>query len=248
MFKFFAATIIATTFAIPAFAVVSDELPDINAQQRSAYHEFYQGTVHNGLGEISSPGGLASGLFAPNSTVRANTTPGYRYTSELTYYFRVDGPASMIVPIIAYAKIAVSKTEGYVQIYAGLNVNDGINTTVSKDISLSDFAAASDSFDGGLALDMQTGVTGSVHLFADAIAGGGSGNSFVDPYIVIDPAFAAVDPDYAAHYSLSFSPGANNDAPGGVPEAATWVLLIAGFGAVGVAARLRRAALRYVAG
>lgn len=68
----------------------------------------------------------------------------------------------------------------------------------------------------------------------------GTGFAISDPIISIDPSLASYDPDYLSHYSLEFSPGAGNGAAvGGVPEPATWALLLTGFGLTGSAMRRR---------
>lgn len=66
-----------------------------------------------------------------------------------------------------------------------------------------------------------------------------------DPYFSIDPDFLSGNPGY----SLQFSAGIGNepspwmiDGPGGVPEPASWMLMIGGFGLAGVALRRRRRA------
>jgi hypothetical protein len=63
--------------------------------------------------------------------------------------------------------------------------------------------------------------------------------AFADPYIEIDPDWAAAHPGY----SVVMSDGiVNGDAPvsGGVPEPAAWALMITGFGLAGAALRRRR--------
>ncbi len=74
------------------------------------------------------------------------------------------------------------------------------------------------------------------------LAYGGAAFAFADPYIIIDPVYATIDPDYATKVTLRFSEGVvNAAAPGVVPEPATWGLLIAGFAGIGAAMRRRRA-------
>jgi hypothetical protein len=51
----------------------------------------------------------------------------------------------------------------------------------------------------------------------------------VDPYFRIDPSFAD-----AAQYSLIFSPGVSDVAPGGVPELPVWMMLLMGMAGVGL--------------
>ncbi len=56
----------------------------------------------------------------------------------------------------------------------------------------------------------------------------------------IDPAYAAVDPDYATKFRIRLSPGIG---PGAVPEPATWMTLLTGFAIVGLTPRRRRGLL-----
>ena len=68
----------------------------------------------------------------------------------------------------------------------------------------------------------------------------GAASAYLDPIISIDPAFAALHPGT----SLVLSDGVLNAEPGGagggVPEPASWALMIAGFGLAGAALRRRR--------
>ena len=66
---------------------------------------------------------------------------------------------------------------------------------------------------------------------------GGTGIAFADPYVSIDPTFLAQH----TGLSLQFSQFVGNDpAPSGVPEPATWAMMVGGFGLVGGTMRLRR--------
>jgi len=68
-------------------------------------------------------------------------------------------------------------------------------------------------------------------MFGRADSNEGVVDTTVDPYFFIDPAFLAANPGY----SLIFSDGIGNPFIGlpGVPEPATWTMLILGFGAIG---------------
>ncbi len=238
------AFIIAGLSAVPVAAVQFDPLPAIDSYQRSSFGEFAQTTYHGGLGETTSAGGRASAVFAPNAQVSLNGSIGYRFTTELTYRFRLDGPADMVVPLIAYTTIALSKTSAYGHIYAGLDIGDGVNAIYDKFLLIDESEITITSFTGGIHFNGHTGATGDIHLFADSI--GGDSTAFVDPYLVIDPAFAAIDPNYASTYRFAFSDGASNVPVGGpaaVPEPASWAMLIVGFGIIGLATRRRAPAI-----
>ena len=55
--------------------------------------------------------------------------------------------------------------------------------------------------------------------------------------VAIDPAYAAVDPDYLKNFRVRLSPGID---PAAVPEPATWMTLLGGFAIIGMALRRRR--------
>lgn len=66
-----------------------------------------------------------------------------------------------------------------------------------------------------------------------------SASAMIDPILTIDPDFLILHPGT----TLELSPGiGNGDQQGGVPEPASWALLIAGFGLAGANLRRRRAA------
>ena len=91
-------------------------------------------------------------------------------------------------------------------------------------------------FKGALHVDAMSGVLNTVYMdvYADAAAGPNpsSASATADPIISIDHSTLNF-----GDYALLFSPGVGN---GGVPEPATWTLMLAGLGLAG--ARLRRRA------
>ncbi len=102
------------------------------------------------------------------------------------------------------------------------------------------FQSATD-FSGGDPLDF----IGSISLEADAFAGrtqysdrfgmlAGTAFAFIDPLITLNPALGN-------QYSLTVGGGLVSNATPGVPEPATWALMLGGFGLVGNLMRRRRA-------
>ena len=100
----------------------------------------------------------------------------------------------------------------------------------------------SEDFAGTLQIIMNPGYISTVHLEIEALAGfsadPNSGYAYVDPYIYIDPNM----PD-AADYMITLSDGVGNGLPTtGVPEPASWVMMLVGVGGCGAVMRRRRSA------
>lgn len=161
----------------------------------------------------------------------------------LTYYFAVDGGAPGDRVHLDIATLLHWATDGGPNAYAFSRV---IVTTslgeVTANICSQGCGAGSGVRDYGqdLRVDALSGAINMVEMDVNAFAvtgpgvGANTATAFADPVISIDPTTAN-----AGAYSLSFSAGIGNGAPGGgVPEPGAWALLIAGFGLAG--ARLRR--------
>jgi hypothetical protein len=91
-------------------------------------------------------------------------------------------------------------------------------------------------FEGPLLLFVTPGAP--LRVFMQLLAGSATGGAtaMIDPHVVVDPSFPNAD-----QYSIEFSPGISNAAPGGpVPEPATWATLLAGLGLAGAAMHRRR--------
>ena len=87
-------------------------------------------------------------------------------------------------------------------------------------------------FDHTVSLEFQTGVAYDVTLSASVdLAADGSltGSAFVDPYFAIDRSVPNAD-----LYSIQVSQGLGNSIAGGVPESSTWVMMLLGFGGIGI--------------
>ena len=167
----------------------------------------------------------------------------------VTYYFAVNGPRAIAVPIGARVVLdaivggsagSVEASSGVVSIFTDLSyasrlvaaeiggpgapmpggrVNELLSVTATADKP---------------GLDSIT-VTGAASV-NEAFGSKGFATLFADPLLTIDPVWAAANPGY----TLKFSVGIGNLAgPTGVPEPASWALMVAGFGAVGTVARRR---------
>ncbi len=76
-------------------------------------------------------------------------------------------------------------------------------------------------------------------------------SSYLSYYVALAGAWAGAHPDFHGHANGLYSVGGSSQgfgltqgfATGGVPEAGTWALMIAGFGLAGTALRIRRRAI-----
>jgi hypothetical protein len=118
---------------------------------------------------------------------------------------------------------------------ADADIFTGPNTAQKAICSDPNCTDQSTDFDGTLQVTTNPGYVSTVHLEIEAggsfAAGANSGEAYADPYLYIDPS----TPD-AADYSITLSPGVGNGLPG-VPEPASWALMILGVGATGATFR-----------
>lgn len=178
-------------------------------------------------------------------------------TSQLEYYFRVDGPASVQVPLdIAYFMgssvrqswagsptipmlNAVTSTSSILNVYSGANLLSQAKGVYSLR-GLSTVSTFGLGF-GKLSLVAQSNAVYKIELRAFAGSNGvdlegyqSFAESYSDPYISIGAAFAASNPAY----TLSFSPGIDNVIS--VPEPTAAAMMLGGLAAFGLACMRRR--------
>ena len=157
------------------------------------------------------------------------------------YYFGVSGPLDIIVPIHMLASLHAVTSVGASPFGPAANAQANLGLVGSglfrhwgicasalvggcgpstQDLSISDTFS--------IMTNRSFEVTESAY-----VAGRHTGvaTATADPYFFIDADFLTLHPDY----KLLFSPGVGNKAPGGggVPEPATWALMLTGFAAVG---------------
>lgn len=189
----------------------------------------------------------ATRVLSPDPTLTATAAyPGgfavvtASASSFLTYYFAVvGGQFGDIVPVEVDFSLAARQTgDGYGSAYFSVT---GFG---SKEIcTRSNCADQSETYTGAFHFNASVGLNNEVYTFAQAGASYGpdarTGYAMVDPYIFIDPTFAN-----AGNYRIVVSDGVGNVAPttGGVPEPATWGLMLAGFALAGVGLRRREIA------
>ena len=209
---------------------------------------FTSGTA-TGLG-APSPGGPTS--VAPGSPV---VPPNISVTSTLTgpgqaisqayeeYWFRVNAPAGLMVPIIIEASGSVTQsltTPNTAQLSFG--TPSGVSEIASACLGANPVNCGSlgskASFSIALPETVTAGADYNLQMTVYAVAQVGAGtdkqSASIDPFLSIDPTFLLNNPGI----SLEFSAGIVNVSP--VPEPSTWAMMILGFAGIGFMAYRRK--------
>ena len=274
-------TIAAATCAVALSPMAAAALPAISYEQEADETGFFNSTtfpsttnfVDNVDGSTADyDGSTATAAISPFPAVSASSSTGvmqfflfgriatppyleqlnHSASSELTYFFTVNGPSQVAVPLTAkfnlFASVsgtsplrnpsraeAVGAIGGNILSCIGYSstCEDVINTRYNID------------YTNNLTFTMLSGALAHVELGADTFVvqtsqdQGSTATAYADPYIAIDPTWLAVNPGY----SLAFSTGIVNAGPGAppaVPEPASWTMLLTGFGLAGAAKRRLR--------
>lgn len=240
------AVLILAGLAMPVGAVQTmTVVPDATASERL----FIPGSPnqsHPGTGTLGGPGGSASAFLAGRPYASASASgSNVRASARAGYFFVVDGPSAFI-PMIARVSISASVDLYPRDFFARVSVSSQNNNevhTIEASAPEDGSGVLTSSYSGDIHFTAWAGDINSIGVSAQASSEGGYGGSaYADPYIFIDPAFAATDPNYASDYALTFSAGAGNDPTGTVPEPATWALMLGGLGLIGSRLRRRRGA------
>lgn len=213
--------------------------------------------------ETGSPYGFAatSPSGAPYVTATARTDLGsgnaVSTRAALDYWLRIDGPAyDGTIPVFYSSDLSVSadhtpdnaSAEFILQSYNTYPGGSPFQNLTNQSWGVS---VSGDS--SGVQVTDARRITGVFQLgFGDLLAAGivadvssqngGQASAFADPYFYIDPKFAAANPGY----SLVLSPFAGND-PIGVPEPASWAIMLMGFAGLGAVLRGVRGRNAFVA-
>jgi hypothetical protein len=169
---------------------------------------------------------------------------------EFEYSVAVSGPDTISVPIlysVSLSAVAGWSSEGLSQAgaFASFGLEDPTMLTAVGGDACSVGSAVAGVACSGYTGDPTTGVM-DIHagledlLFVNeqtsvGALDGAFATAFADPYFVIDPNFLLANPGY----SLVISDGVGN-LPDGVPEPATWAMMLLGAGLVGSGLRMAR--------
>ena len=216
------------------------------------YHFDNQNQMDGAVGSYASGGSHVTFGLTPSPSITLGASND-GVSAGLKYYFRINGPDNVIVPIRILGKLranSAAPTDGQANAAAQIDVNGlFFSPTAFIEHDAGFYNAGLTSADPLLMTTEYTNSPVLVWLRASINAGKGSGTAFADPIISIDPSFAAQYPNYLSDFTLEFSVGAGNSAAavGGVPEPASWALMLAGFGLTGVAVRRRKSIDRVTA-
>jgi hypothetical protein len=248
--------------AAPAMAAVSVSTSESENDSGGNAVTNSGGSVKTSAGILSSAhvtnGPVVSATAATGGQIRSANAAGdliYNFTADIPGdYISTQGPVLLSIPMLITYAGSTSITPGsFGDAVAMLQVRDSFGTAFSvrrecgsDSPDCGAFGETKVPFDFRFYFSNGSGITqlgtvGEVELSANATQFGFDGSplnatAWIDPIIEIDPQFLHDNPGF----SLSFD--STTFGGGGVPEPATWALLVAGFGLAGAGLRRRRRA------
>ena len=204
------------------------------------------------FGSMSLPGGtaFASAANSPGAAVEAIApSAGAVAGAGIDYSVEIDGPADLSVPfVLSYRLFVKNLALGYVhngsaQVAVYGNGAYAEDHLYSANYGSRIFETCSDGCltPGRLSASFTTGKIYTISLDVQATGA----EAYADPKLTLDPTWARANPTAARQLSLSFSDGITNALGNftlGVPEPASWALMITGVFGVGAGLRRRRGA------
>jgi hypothetical protein len=228
--------VVIAVSALAAAPLYATEIPP--AEYAGKIQSFNQNNPQTDPTPLTSAGSIATGpaqltigdLPTPylSSTSALNGDTSYLISARVKYYFEVSGPGTDPIPLLAHIVLMTDSV-------ASLSL---ASLNISSYAGISEGLSAPPGFTYHFSFDQIVpfrAVAGDINFVDMGIFTEGVASAYADPYIFIDPAFAAAHPGY----SLSFSAGVGNMLAGAVPEPASWIMMLAGFGLVGAVARRR---------
>lgn len=240
-----------------SFAIMMATSPAIAATSIPVtYYEVQIGgatTSPAGPGTFSSALGSVTTQASPMPALKTRAAVGDARedaNAYMQYFYRIDGPVNVVVPVSLAGSIHLTAQAGdtaqanafgqadlptpFTTDFAFIEIDRGgtVRGTVS-DLTFN------------LHGSVYTGGWNSIILRSGTVTRGSRddsamGSSFVDPILSIDHSFfTGANAGNEGLYSLSFSNDVTNGLESAVPEAATWAMMLLGFGIVGFALRRR---------
>jgi hypothetical protein len=192
----------------------------------------------NGFGNYPAGYGTAAVFGQPAPTLIVSTQGAAESIATLNYYFYLNGPTGVVVPIVISGAVATNGcggacTQGLAVAPATVFQNNGstyspdlpcleVSISCSSGFSLDYSAVSDETYEielGGVAASLEAGQYFGINY--DEYLGLPAAVS-IDPIISIDPTFADAD-----QFQLMFSPNVGN-SPTSVPEPPTFALFAAG--------------------
>ncbi len=259
MFKLLAATVAVMSVGLPAAA-------DVYVDPAEHGGGLYDGALFTGqslpyqvniagqTGTISTGGASVTLSDDPTPAVTAMAIVGAGPAQEVdalgyvAYYFTITGPVDeafkdAVIPLLIHSKTDVFSTAPDT-VTAARTVFYAHNSYFDAFGGADDHVSGDSHHDADIQFFTLPGVQSRLLLQAWAHVtnegGAASATAYIDPTIMIDPIFANTDPNYLSDFKLTISDGIGNGLAGGVPEPASWALILSGFGALGAGLRSRR--------
>jgi hypothetical protein len=172
-----------------------------------------------------------------------NDTGGGGFATLNYFYEITGGKAGVYVPLEITGEVSAggaidSTSEASINYANGgvdtKNFGPGVIEAIGQILPTESFP---ETLDLDTTYDVLSGVQLEITMFVTVAASTGGHNLSSDSFAMADPTLSLSPADLAAGYSIVLSP----NLLAGVPEPASWALMIGGFGLTGAALRRRRA-------